>query len=75
VHGPVRQRIVDLIANRPDGITRSEIIATVYADDINGGPDNPNTISVLIKRAMRNWQRKDSALSRHGSAPALAIGW
>jgi len=51
VHGPVRQRIVDLIANRPDGITRSEILATVYADDINGGPDSPNTISVLIKHA------------------------
>ena len=51
VHGPVRQRIVDLIANRPDGITRSEIIATVYADDPNGGPDNPNTICVLIKLA------------------------
>ena len=51
VHGPVRQRIVDLIANRPDGITRSEIIATVYADDPNGGPDNPNTICVLIKHA------------------------
>ena len=51
VHGPVRQRIVDLIANRPDGITRNEIIATVYADDIDGGPDNPNTVSVLIKHA------------------------
>jgi hypothetical protein len=51
VHGPVRQRIVDLIANRRDGITRSEILATVYADDINGGPDNPNTITVLIKHA------------------------
>jgi len=49
--GPVRQRIVDLIAKRPDGITRSEIIATVYADDPNGGPDNPNTICVLIKHA------------------------
>jgi hypothetical protein len=51
VHGPVRQRIVDLIGNRPDGITRNEIIATAYADDIDGGPDNPNTISVLIKHA------------------------
>jgi hypothetical protein len=47
----VRQRIVDLIANRPDGITRGEIIATVYADDIGGGPNNPNTISVLIHHA------------------------
>ncbi|MGB6286780.1 MAG: hypothetical protein WBG18_20580 [Xanthobacteraceae bacterium] len=51
VHGPVRQRIVDLVANRPDGITRSEIISIVYSDDPNGGPDNPNTISVLIKHA------------------------
>jgi hypothetical protein len=51
VHGPVRQRIVDAIANRPDGITRAEIIDIVYADDIDGGPDNPNTISVLIKHA------------------------
>jgi hypothetical protein len=53
VHGPVRQRIVDLIANRSDsgGITRAEIIATIYADDIDGGPDNPNTVSVLIKHA------------------------
>jgi hypothetical protein len=50
VSGPVR-RIVDLIANRPDGITRHEIIAAVYADDIEGGPDNPNTISVLIHHA------------------------
>lgn len=51
VRGPVRQRIVDLIASRPDGITRGEILDLVYADDPNGGPDNPNTISVLIKHA------------------------
>jgi len=51
VHGPIRQAIVDLIANRPDGVTRAEIIATVYADDIDGGPDNANTIAVLIKHA------------------------
>jgi hypothetical protein len=51
VHGPIRQRIVDLVANRPDGITRSEILETVYADDIDGGPDSPNTVCVLIKRA------------------------
>ena len=43
VHGPVRQAI-DVIANRPDGITRSEIIAVVYADDPDGGPVNPNTV-------------------------------
>jgi hypothetical protein len=51
VHGPVRQRIVDAIANRPDGITRGEILDLVYADDPDGGPANPNTVSVLIKHA------------------------
>jgi hypothetical protein len=51
VHGPVRQRIVDAIANRPDGITRAELLDVVYAADINGGPENPNTIAVLIKHA------------------------
>ena len=51
VHGPVRQRIVNLVASRPDGITRGELLDLVYADEPNGGPDNPNTISVLIKHA------------------------
>ena len=51
VHGPVRQRIVDVIANRPDGITRAELLDVVYGDDVDGGPDNPNTIAVLIKYA------------------------
>jgi hypothetical protein len=51
VRGPVRQRIVDVIANRPDGITRAELLDVVYADDIDGGPANPNTVSVLIKHA------------------------
>lgn len=51
VHGPVRQRIVDLIAGRPDGITRRELLDLVYADDPNGGPATENVISVLVKKA------------------------
>ena len=51
MRGPVRQKIVDAIANRPNGITRDEILATVYADDIDGGPDNANVVAVLVKRA------------------------
>jgi hypothetical protein len=47
----VRQRIVDVIANRPDGVTRAELLDVVYADDVDGGPDNANTIAVLIKHA------------------------
>ena len=52
VHGPVRQRIVDLIASRSDaGITRHELLDLVYANDPNGGPDTENVISVLVKKA------------------------
>jgi len=51
VHGPVRQRVVNVIAGRPDGITRDEIMAAVYADDIDGGPDCPNVIPVLVRHA------------------------
>jgi hypothetical protein len=47
VNGPVRQRIVDVVPNRPDGITRGELIDAVYAGDLDGGPDSPNTISLL----------------------------
>jgi hypothetical protein len=51
VNGPVRQRIVDIVANRPDGITRGELIDIIYAADPNGGPSTPNTISVLVHLA------------------------
>jgi hypothetical protein len=51
VHGPIRQRIVDIVGARLDGITRGELLDLVYADDPGGGPVNPNTISVLIKHA------------------------
>lgn len=48
VGGSVRQRLVDIVANRPDGVTRGELMDCLYATDPNGGPDYPNTISVLI---------------------------
>ena len=48
VGGSVRQRLVDIIANRPDGVTRAELMDCLYAADPNGGPDYPNTISVLV---------------------------
>jgi hypothetical protein len=47
----VRQAIVDLISRRPDGVTRREIINSIYANDPNGGPNNENVVSVLVKRA------------------------
>jgi hypothetical protein len=38
VSGHIRQRIVNLVASRPDGITTREIFDLVYAADPNGGP-------------------------------------
>jgi hypothetical protein len=58
VTGPVRQRIVDIVANRPDGITRGELIDAVYAGDVDGGPDTPNTVSVLIHLANQQLSRQ-----------------
>jgi hypothetical protein len=40
VNGPVRQRIVDILASRPAGITADELTGLVYAEDPNGGPEN-----------------------------------
>jgi hypothetical protein len=53
VGGTVRQRIVDVIASRPDGIDRESLIRIVYACDPNGGPDTPNTVSVIVHHANR----------------------
>jgi hypothetical protein len=66
VHGPVRQRIVNLVAARPDGITRDELIDLVYASDPNGGPENPNTISVLVKFANRDLARQGYQITATG---------
>jgi len=53
VSGPVRQRIVEVIAQHPDGIARENLIRLAYASDPNGGPCNPNTVSVLVHHANR----------------------
>ena len=51
INGPVRRRIVEVIANRPHGITRPQLICAVYGNDPNGGPLNANVVSVLIHKA------------------------
>ena len=47
--GPVRQRIYDFIVKHPEGVTRKQVIDSVYADRIDGGPEWANGISVLIR--------------------------
>jgi hypothetical protein len=51
VSGPVRQRLVDIIANRPNGTTGGELMDLVYADDIDGGPDCVGTVAALVFHA------------------------
>lgn len=68
VTGPVRQRIVNIVANRPDGITRGELMDLVYSHDPNGGPSTPNTICVTI-HAANEQLRPQGYRIRGGSGP------
>jgi hypothetical protein len=47
----VRRRLVEIIANHPDGIARGELMDLLYADDADGEPDCAGTISVLVLMA------------------------
>lgn len=47
---PIKRRIYEFIAAHPEGVDRRRIIENVYADDINGGPEFANVISVHIKK-------------------------
>jgi hypothetical protein len=48
VTGTVRQRMVDIIAKRPQGISSQDLIALVYAEDPDGGPESMSIISALV---------------------------
>jgi DNA-binding response OmpR family regulator len=47
---PVKQRIYDYIAKHPEGVTREQILDFVWADDIDGGPEFKNIVSVHIEK-------------------------
>src|SRR5215475_6887057 len=57
VSGPVRQRVVDIIASRPHGISSADLMALVYAEDPDGGPDCQSIISAIVYHA--NAQLRD----------------
>ena len=44
----VKKRIYEFIARNPQGVSRAQIMDSAYADDIDGGPDGVNVISVHI---------------------------
>jgi DNA-binding response OmpR family regulator len=49
---PVKRRIYEFIAAHREGVTRQQIMDHVWSDDIDGGPEFANVVSVHIK-AMR----------------------
>jgi len=52
VTGSVRQRLVNIIGGRPDGIEIYDLVGAVYADDPDGGPVTaPRSVNVMIHQA------------------------
>ena len=49
IQGPVKKAIYDFVSKHPEGVTTTQIINHVYANDVNGGPLT-NTIRVLVHR-------------------------
>ena len=48
VTGRERRRLVEILARRPDGMTRRELADWLYADDPNGGPENTLEVCQLV---------------------------
>lgn len=52
VHGPVRQRLVNVLVARPDGIAISDVIDLVYANAPDGAPPSARScINVMAHLA------------------------
>ena len=54
INGPVRSRMVEIIANHPNGIGRGDIMSLLYADEPGGGPTNLGIVSVLKQCANKD---------------------
>ena len=51
VTGRERRRLVEILARRPDGMTRRELADWLYSDDPNGGPENTFAVCQLVHQA------------------------
>jgi len=52
VTGSRRQRLVDILAGRPDGVLVRDLVDLVYADDPDGGPlTAQRSLNVIAHRA------------------------
>jgi DNA-binding response OmpR family regulator len=46
---PVKRRLYRFLLDHPEGVTRRQIMDAVWADDIDGGPEFANVVSVHVK--------------------------
>jgi DNA-binding response OmpR family regulator len=46
---PIKRRIYEYVAAHPAGVSRQQIFNHVWADDVDGGPEWMNVISVHVK--------------------------
>lgn len=53
INGRRRNAFIDALLNHPNGLTVRECMSFIYADDVNGGPDNDNIIPVMAKQINR----------------------
>lgn len=49
VSGRRRQALLEYVLRYPEGVTRSQILDAIYADDPDGGPENQNIVAVMVK--------------------------
>jgi hypothetical protein len=76
VTGALRQRLVDIVGARPDGIAIGDLVDRVYADDPDGGPlTAPRSVNVLIHRANAQLAAQGYQIKAMCSAAVRAIGW
>lgn len=73
--GPVPRRLVEIIANRLDGITRSELMDIPYADSPDGGPEWASGFQCSFAVQKSSTSPKAEKRFRHDRQSALTSGF
>ncbi|HXH94049.1 MAG TPA: hypothetical protein VNN25_20910, partial [Thermoanaerobaculia bacterium] len=53
-----RQKIYDFIARHPEGVTTMDIMQEIYAERLDGGPESPNVIRVMVSHINAELERR-----------------
>lgn len=65
VPGTLMQRTLQFIGDNPQGVSRPQVMDHIYGNDIDGGPENPVVVSVMVNRL--NKRLKKHHLRIHSS--------